>query len=58
LEISVSNYPLGYGRYIRLNSSFTTYLKIGDLKLASRILFTALWNKKIARVKRAIQYTY
>jgi hypothetical protein len=30
-------------------------LKAGDLKLATRILLTALWNKKIARVKRAIQ---
>jgi hypothetical protein len=30
-------------------------LKVGDLKLATRILLTALWNKRIARVKRAIQ---
>jgi hypothetical protein len=30
-------------------------LKIGDLKLATRILLTTLWNKKIARVKRESQ---
>jgi hypothetical protein len=45
VEIFVSNYPLWYAKYIRPNSSFTTSLKVGDLKLADRVLSKAFWNK-------------